>query len=86
MIPLLENTSLLSDETDKLGVTLFLQLLCAFLDEDNQNLFLLNNGIAIVGALMEEVIYDCYSNTISIYGYYFKEMQMCMLIFCFTKA
>lgn len=63
LIPLLENTSLsFAGETDKLGVALFLQLLYAFLDKDNQNLFLLNNGVAIVGALMEEVIYGCYSN------------------------
>ena len=63
LIPILENTSLpLTGETDNNAVSLFLQLLQAFLDEHNQNLFLLNDGIAIVGALMEEVIYCCYSN------------------------
>lgn len=57
LIPLLENSSLpVAGEMDnKAGVSLFLKLLLAFLDEDNQNLFLLSNGIAIVGALMEEV-------------------------------
>ena len=43
---------------DKLGVSLFLQLLHVFLDKQNQNLFLLNDSIAIVGALMEEVPAD----------------------------
>lgn len=62
-LPLLENASLpFAGETSTLGVSLFLKLLCAFLDEHNQNLFLLNDGIAIVGALMEEVIYYHYSN------------------------
>lgn len=56
LIPLLENTSLpLAGEVNKVGVSLFLKLLLAFLDENNQNLFLLSNGIATVGALMEEV-------------------------------
>ena len=61
LIPLLENAGLpVSSETDSsVGVSVFLQLLHAFLDEHNQNLFMLNDGIAVVGALMEEVRCCC---------------------------
>ena len=53
---------IVSSETDSsVGVSLFLQLLHAFLDEHNQNLFMLNDGIAVVGALMEEVRCCCYN-------------------------
>jgi len=61
LFPLLENAGLpFAGETNRMTVSLFLKLLCAFLDEHNQNLFLLddsNEGIAMVGALMEEVSY-----------------------------